>query len=412
MDNLPRVELTTHGVAKGGNAVAREESGRVVFVEGALPGERVLVELIPSNDKKNFGRGRVVEVLDPSPHRVEPSCPEVDKGCGGCDFQMVAVDEQLRLKETVVRDALERVGRQDISRLDIKTVALPARGYRTTVRCLVVGGIASFRARQSNDGVPVANCEVAHPLIQTMIAEGRFGTGISAPKEVTIRVGAATGDQMVYVSPGIAPDTSLPGDDNVVLIGADDIKAGRRAWIHEEVAGRTWRISAQSFFQARPDGAEALVAAVREAVGELQPGARAFDLYGGVGLFAGTVFPDGCRVTLVEQNPSSIADARVNVEQDPKLDVRIVKSKVESWTPKRADVVVADPARQGLGRVAVSKITETDAPTIVLVSCDAASLARDADLLGRRGYQLETLTLVDLFPMTSHTETVARFVAS
>ncbi len=411
MDNLPRVELTTHGVAKGGNAVAREESGRVVFVEGALPGERVLVELIPSN-KKSFGRGRVLEVLDASPHRVEPSCPEVDHGCGGCDFQMVAVSEQLKLKETVVRDALERVGRQDISSLEISTVALPARGYRTTVRCLVVDGVASFRARQSNQGVPVASCEVAHPLIQTLIAEGRFGTGEAAPKEVTMRVGAATGDQMVYVTPSIAPDTSVPGDDKVVLIGADDIKAGRRAWIHEEVAGRIWRISANSFFQARPDGAEALVNAVRDAVGDLRPDSRAFDLYGGVGLFAGTVFPEDCRVVMVEQNPSSIADARVNLEQDPNLDVRIVKSKVESWTPKRADVVVADPARQGLGRVAVSKITETDAPTIVLVSCDAASLARDADLLGRRGYRLDTLTVIDLFPMTSHTETVARFVAS
>ncbi len=406
MDSIPTLELVTHGVAKGGDAVARDSEGRVVFVDGALPDERVLVEI--TETKKGFARGRVLEVLEPSAHRVDPLCAEVNNGCGGCDMQIATVDHQRDLKVKVVTDALERIGKIPTDQLPtLSTVTLPESGYRTNVRCVVVNARPGFRSRGSHDSVIVDGCDVAHPLIQDLLGSaGSKSAKFDGCTEVTLRVGAATGDRMVIASPN-AKYLSVP--DDVIVVGADELAEGKRAWIHEEVAGRTWRISAGSFFQTRPDGAQALVDEVRKSIGVLPSDARAFDLYGGVGLFAGTVFADDTRVIMVEQNESSVADARINLAD---LDTTIVRSKVETWSPRRADVVVADPARQGLGRNAVSRIAETDAPVVVLVSCDAASLARDAGLLARKGYQLDTVTLVDLFPMTSHTETVSRFTVS
>jgi 23S rRNA (uracil1939-C5)-methyltransferase len=183
-----------------------------------------------------------------------------------------------------------------------------------------------------------------------------------------------------------------------------------RAWYHEELAGRRWRISARSFFQARPDGAEALVDLVRAALdGALTGGAHVVDLYGGVGLFAGTLGGDvgeAGHVTLVERGASSLADARVNLRG---LPAKIIKADVAHWGAAAAEAVVADPPRAGLGPRGVRAVAATGTPRLALVSCDPASLGRDAKQLVAAGYELRTTTLVDLFPHTSHVEVVSRF---
>jgi len=180
-------------------------------------------------------------------------------------------------------------------------------------------------------------------------------------------------------------------------------------WLHEEVAGRRWRISASSFFQTRPAGAEDLAAAVASgaAAGPLPPDARVTDLYGGVGLLAGAVadrLGGDARVQLVEANRGAVADARVNLADVP--GARVVRADVRRWHPGRADVVVADPSRHGLGAPVVERIAATGAATVVLVSCDPGALGRDAGDLVRSGYALGGIRLVDMFPHTPHVEVV------
>ena len=136
------------------------------------------------------------------------------------------------------------------------------------------------------------------------------------------------------------------------------------------------------------------------------PHGEVVDLYAGVGLFAGTVGADG-PVVAVESSPTAVADAAVNLAG---LDAEVVRCRVERWRPRRADLVIADPARRGLGRPGVGTIAATRAATVVLVSCDAASFARDAALLVEAGYGLDRVVVLDLFPQTSHTKTVGRFV--
>jgi 23S rRNA (uracil1939-C5)-methyltransferase len=299
----------------------------------------------------------------------------------------------------IVRDALARPARRGEVPADIPVeagVALPPERYRTTLRGGVVGGRMGFHRRRSDDVGIVDDCLVAHPLVAEVLVDGRF----PGAREVTVRAGARTGERMAIVSPTVGDATSVP--DDVRLIGTDELRSGKRAWIHEEVDGRRLRISAESFFQGRPDGAEALLDAVRRALGDIDVDHdRLVDLYGGVGLFAaglGTASP-----VLVERSPSSVADARRNLAD---VDATVVRVAVERWRPSPAELVVADPARSGLGRDGVRAVAAVGARRVALVSCDPASLARDVGLLHQAGYQALGVEVLDMFPHTHHVEAV------
>ena len=221
---------------------------------------------------------------------------------------------------------------------------LPTEGFRTTVRGAVVGDRFAYRRWHSHDPLAVDSCLIAHPLVEEVIADGRF----PGARQVTIRAGARTGERLVVVD-GSAEGVAVP--DGVVVVGKDELRRGRRAWYHEEVAGRAWRISATSFFQSRPDGAELLVRAVRTAAAGVAPGARSMaDLCAGVGLFAGTVGA-GRPVIAVERDRSAVADARHNLEARAGPHRAGVRSKVGG--PTSVDLVVADPPRTGLARTGV-----------------------------------------------------------
>lgn len=388
---MDHVTLDITAIVAGGDGLARDGDGRVVFVGGALPGERVEAAILQR--RKDFARATALEVLVASDHRVGPPCPFVAAGCGGCDWQHIAPAGQRQLKAEIVRDALRRQ-----AHLEIEVALgpdLPAAGYRTTLRGDAIDGRFGFRHRGSHDVVPVGPCLVAHPLLDALVTDGRFPDG-----EVILRAGARTGERLVVVR-GDRDAVSVP--DGVRVVTQAELGSGTRAWYHEELAGRRWRVSARSFFQARPDGAEALVDAVRTALAGASSG-HVVDLYGGVGLFAGTV--DAGKVTLVESVASSVADAKVNLRD---RDVRTVKVDVARWHATRADAVVADPPRSGLAAAGVAAVAATHARRVALVSCDPAALGRDAKLLGQAGYRLVSSTLVDLFPHTSHVEVVSRF---
>jgi 23S rRNA (uracil1939-C5)-methyltransferase len=392
-----RLVVDVERLVAGGDGLARPADRPIVFVRGALPGEQVAGEVVEV--RRGYDRVELTEVLVAAPERVPPPCPAVAAGCGGCDLQHVAPASQPVLKTAVVADALFRqAGISDV--IVVAGPALPAEGFRTTVRAAIDHGRAGFRRHRSHEVVRHGSCLVAHPRLEELIRDGRFGDA----REVTLRVGAATGERLALVEP-TAHDVELP--DDVVVVGADEIQAGRRAWIHEVAAGRRWRISATSFFQSRPDGAEALVEAVLRAAGPALRSARVVDAYAGVGLLSAAVVDAAAKVVAVERSSSAVTDAKVNLDG---LPVRVVRAPVERWRPTKADVVVADPARTGLGAEAVDVLVGTGASVIVLVSCDAAAFGRDAALLVRHGLRLERAEVVDLFPHSHHVEVVSRFV--
>ena len=394
--------LRVTGVAVGGDGVAREASGRVVFVAGALPGELVVAEVVEEHPR--HARAVAGEVVEASPDRVAPPCPFVAAGCGGCGWQHVDLAAQREMRAAMVADALVHLG----GVTDPRVAAGPSlvgdgAGYRTTIRAVAdLQGRLALRRHHSHELVAVPGCLVAHPLVAEVLAEGRFPPGA----EVTVRVGARTGERMVVVDGADqdAVDDAVLVPEGVRVVTGAELAGGKRAWLHEEVAGIRLRVSARSFFQAGPEAAEALVGTVEAAVGDVR-GVRLADLYGGVGLFAATVGRHA-HVELVEASSSAAADARVNLKE---LDARVVRSDVTRWRARPQDVVIADPPRAGLGRGGVRAVRAAKAPRVVLVSCDAGALGRDAGLLARAGYRLVGSTVVDAFPHTPHVEVVSRF---
>ena len=398
------LELTPTAMAAGGDAIARDDGGRVVFVEGALPGERVRVRLVQA--KKDFARGVVLDVLDPSPARVAPPCAARAAGCGGCSWQHVDPAAQADLKVSIVADGLRRIGRfgaDELPAIEVRPAVVGRRAVRTTARLGVSGaaagpdgaGRAGQHRRGSHEVVPTSACLAAHPLLEELIVEGRY----HGADEVVLRVGVASGERAAVGWPSSDGFSGLPAD---VVVGPDAV-------VHEAVAGAWLQVSLGSFFQSGPDAAEALVAAVDDAVGTALPaGGHLVDAYAGVGLFSATVgAARGARVTAIESDGSAIADARVNLAE---LDAVVVQGEVGRWPGEgEVDVVVADPARSGLGRPGVAALVAAGAPRLVLVSCDPASLARDARLLADAGYGLTGLSLVDAFPDTFHVEAIGRF---
>lgn len=380
-------------MAAGGAALAREDGGRVVFVEGALPGERVRARITEA--RKDFARAVAVEVLEASPDRVAPPCAALAAGCGGCTWQHVSAAGQTRLKAAIVVDALRRIAKLSDPPAP-EPVGLAGPALRTTARLAVSpSGRAGHRPRSGSGAVEADACLAAHPLLEELIVAGRYpGAG-----EVLIRVSVATGERLVLVDQAAEQVEVPPG---VAVFGEGD---RRPAFVHEDVAGRRFRVSAGSFFQPGPVVAGALVAAVDAAVGAGD--GVLVDLYAGVGLFASTLGTSrNATVVAVENDPSAVADARVNLAD---VDATVAAAEVARWRPRPADIVVADPSRSGLGRPGAGVVAATGAPRVVLVSCDPASMARDTVLLGEAGYRLVSVALVDAFPHTFHTETVSRF---
>jgi 23S rRNA (uracil1939-C5)-methyltransferase len=387
------VQVRIEKVVAEGDGFGRLQDGRVIFVEGGLPGELVVAKVVKQS--KDYARAVVSEVLESSEQRVEPPCEYVARGCGGCDLQHASVPLQRQIKFDIVRESLIRLGK--IVDPDVRLYEsgeLPVVAARTTLRVAGAPRGVGFRQRRSHDVVPIERCLVAHPSLNELLPKMR----LDGAEECVVRVGVASGERMAWAEPA----DSVSGLPVNVGLNSD-------ALVHESISGQTFQISASSFFQSSPQAATALVEATRRALGDVDSwgAGPVVDAYCGVGLFASTVFPVDRHVIAIESNPSACADARINLAE---RDVEVVQSPVEDWSPQPAVVVVADPARDGLRAGGVDVLTATNAQVIVLISCDPASLGRDARLLNEQHYRLEYSEVLDLFPHTHHVEVVSRFV--
>ncbi len=399
-------DVTIERIVAGGDGMARLADGRVIFVGGTITGERVRVEI--TTNKKDFARGVALEILDASPHRVSAPCKFVAAGCGGCSWQHLAVTEHMSTKVAIVQEALRRTAKlneADASSLVKTGGSVSSQASRTTLRMAVLqNGKLGFRRGLSNELVETNPCLIAHDLLNEIIATVK----VKNATEVTLRCSASTSERGVWLHDehGRGQVTGLP----------KDVGVGIESLVHEVIAGVKLRVMMTSFFQSSHEAAELLVAAVRAAAGERALSGvdgRIIDAYGGVGLFAATLLSADVPVSVVESSESSCRDAAVNLfkhlaeTRDTSQPSEIVHSNIEQWSPVSAGLVIADPARTGLGPLAVSRLVATNVPRIVLVSCDAVAGARDLRLLIDSGYELEKVTVLDLFPNTPHIETVS-----
>ena len=403
------LELTA--MAHGGSALGRHE-GRVIFVPYAIPGERVRVELVEARTR--WGRGRLLEVLEPSPHRIEPPCPYFgpDK-CGGCHFQHIAYEAQAEYKREVVVDQLARLGGLHDANVQEIIGAAEPWAYRNHAQLHTTAeSQLGFLTADTHDVVPVKECLILDPLLNELWA----ALDMDWPElfRLSLRCGSATGDRMAIFELNHYEDFDIEVDfavscvilladgETVVLMGND--------YLEEQVAGRDFCISANSFFQVNTAGAEALVSVVSESLAP-QRGDRVLDLYCGVGLFGLSLADLAGSVLGVEADPSAVADFRHNARGMDQ--VALIEGKVQSVLARMeepVDLILLDPPRSGAGQAVTEQIAHLEPRRIAYVSCDPATFARDARHLVENGYLLHEVQPVDLFPQTYHVESVALFV--
>jgi|HubBroStandDraft_2_1064218.scaffolds.fasta_scaffold23464_4 23S rRNA (uracil-5-)-methyltransferase RumA len=416
------IEVTATDVAHGGWCVARPDSGPVVFLRHALPNERVLARV--TEVTSHLARADAVQILAPSPDRVDPPCQYAGPGgCGGCDWQHATPAAQRSLKAAVVRQQLKRLAGID-REVTVEPLAgdEAGLGWRTRVQFAVrADGIAGLRAHRSHEVIAVDRCLIAHPAITDLAVTGRRWNGAAS---VEAMVGTSAGERLVIVSQpsqGRAAQTTARSE-SIEGIAADSVirRAGHRltplrgrSFLSQRAAGRDWRVSAGAFWQVHPAAADALADAVMAGL-RPQAGDVALDLYCGAGLFAGvlaaSVGPGGA-VIGVEADAVAVRDARHNLREWPWARVHRgdVAAVLRRGGLPPARVAIADPPRSGLAREVIDYLAAAGngAERLGYVSCDPATLARDIGLLAERGWALEGLRAFDAFPMTHHVECVA-----
>ena len=407
----------------GGDCLARVE-GKAVFVPLGLPGETVSARVV--EEKRNFAKAELVDVLAASPDRVAPRCPYFGS-CGGCSYQHATYAAQLALKRAVLRETLERAAVTIPA--EIATLAGEPWGYRNRIRlAMTPDGCVGYRGRRSNEIVPVDECPIAAPLLMEIAAAlQRFladGAGPVAVTEIELFTNPRFSEVLVTVYCEAKPAApaegwlatmlaSLPRVTGVRLQLADGgihphiLAAAGAEDLRYDAAGVSYQVNHGAFFQVNRflvDDFAGLVAGGRG-------GNLAWDLFAGVGLFARQLASGFKQVLAVESAEASFAGLKHNLEGTTGTAIGSTTldflRRNRAQREARPDLIVLDPPRAGLDTETVQLLAQIHAPSMVYVSCDPATLGRDLRALCLERYSVESVTFVDMFPQTFHLETLA-----
>jgi 23S rRNA (uracil1939-C5)-methyltransferase len=431
------------------------DRGKVCFVNDALPGEVVTARLI--EDKRNYRVLDLVEIEVPSPDRVLPDC-EYYPECGSCQLRHLHYDAELRLKENRVRHFLSRlegaypakflpiIGMGDtrhyrgksifpFSQEDgVVTIGQYRRGTNDLIdiqRCLIQSEVSlalvnSVRELANKDGVPAYDRMTQRGILRHLVVRTGFASRqvmlvfvvndlsvkeqimswVPALEETALDAGYTL--KSVWMNLQTSRDNRILSDDYLFLFGEETIE--------EEINGVRYNISPDSFFQVNPKQTEILFREVVKTA-NIKPGDRVLDLYCGVGAIALQLASDiashaqgSGEVIGVEIVEAAVDNARDNAKLNGIENVHFIKADASKWLYEQndklmIDVIVVDPPRKGLDPAALNVIREADCERVVYVSCNPATLARDLALLSDR-YQIATIQPVDMFPHTTHVETI------
>jgi len=438
----PKATLTTRGASAhegtldnglvditkpvyGGAFLAHAE-GKAIFVPLTLPGEQVRIRII--ENKSGYSKAELAEVITPSPLRIAPPCPYFG-ACGGCNYQHTSYETQLTFKQEILRETLERGGVEVPEEISI--LSANPWAYRNRIRLAFdPAGNPGYRSRRSHALIPIRECPIAAPLLlSAALAVGEMLERVPPnlrpaemslfcdPAESALLVTFFTTDSAVESAKARLEPLARALHERVPILQSAELAAGGRpghpprtlaqwgaASIHYPAAGFDYRVDQGAFFQVNRWLVDALV----ESVTAKQSGKLAWDLFAGVGLFARKLTGSFDRVVAVESAPASKAALEHNLQgtagqaaSESSLDFLRLNSKNQ-----KPDLIVVDPPRTGLGAEITTLLSAFAAPTLVYVSCDPATLARDLRALIASGYHIRSVTLADLFPQTFHLETV------
>jgi 23S rRNA (uracil1939-C5)-methyltransferase len=423
--------LDVESLAYGGKGVARRD-GYVVFVAGALPGDRVTAEV--TRAKRGYAEASTTEIVQPSPDRVPPRCDHGGEPCPGAPWQSLAYEEQLRQKHSQVEDALVRIGH--LSGFEVEPIEPAAERWRYRNKLEYSFGerdgelVLGFHARGRWDVIVDAeDCQLASERNNARRNELRdWARSAALPaydkrsqegvlRNLVIREGRRTGQLQSRLITSPAEIPRPPVDLHTIVEGPGSGTDGPTGalgaeYLEEEICDLRFRISHRAFFQTNTEMAERLYAIAAEMAG-LTGSERVFDLFCGIGTLGLTLAGRAGEVWGIEIVPEAVVDAEENARLngmenatfrtgDARKEIRPLLA--EAGSP---DVVVVDPPRAGLSKKVVRRLIECQAPRIVYVSCNPTTLAPNAAQLSEAGYRLRRVRPVDMFPQTPHIECVA-----
>lgn len=394
-------------LAYGGDGVGRLPDGRAVFVPFAIPGERVRIQLV--EEKTRYTRAAVPEVLEASPQRVTPRCQHFGY-CGGCHYQHIDYPSQVEAKAAILQEQLARIG--GVAEIPL-IETLPASqlwNYRNNIQFhLTREGKLGFQKTRSNQTFAIQECHLpeasinhAWPLIDA--------EPVSGLERISIRVGMDEDLMLILESSSLEPlEFDIEGlpisiihtnpQGSLVLAGSDHV--------YHQVLGRQFIVSSGSFFQTNTYQAEVMVRQILENLSVSQS-MTVLDVYCGVGLFSAFLAPRVKSVVGIELSPDACADYTANLDEYD--NVSLYEAPAENVLNSinfQPDVIIVDPPREGLGGRTVDGLLAQEARHLVYVSCDPATLARDAKRLVEGGYILQKLIAIDIFPQTYHIESMS-----
>lgn len=431
--------VTIEGYGEGGMGVARID-GRVVFVHGALRGEKCRVLILKT--LKSVAFAKVLEVIEPSSERITPDCPYFPR-CGGCTYRHIRYEEELRLKKQRVQDNLSRIGGSDVTVEEILGARDTLR-YRNKAQYPVSkdGAVGFYRAR-THEVIECEHCLLVKPeadaaaealreyMQSCRVAGYDEKTGRGLVRHLYVRSNAA-GESLVCV---LVNGDKLPKEDRLVTLLRDacpkctgivlgtNTKKGnvilgdryRTLWgsdrLEDTLCGKTFRLSVPSFYQVNRVQAERLYAKAIEFAG-LTGQETVLDLYCGAGTITLALSDHAKKVLGAEIVPEGIDDARENAARNGVKNTEFFCGDASDVAKKlarenlRPDVITVDPPRKGLAADVVESIAEMQPGRVVYVSCDSATMARDVKRLADLGYTAQRACAVDMFPRADHIETV------
>jgi 23S rRNA (uracil1939-C5)-methyltransferase len=398
--------LTLTDMAHGGAAVARDTRNRVIFVPFALPGEQVRVRVM--EDKGRYAHAKLLEVLQPAPERVEPRCIHFGP-CGGCHYQHAGYGAQLGYKTAIIRDQLERIGR--LKQPNVKAI-LPNPepwyyGMETNLNPAPEGGLGYWSPSQ-RQVMPISECHIIHESLPALLHD--VDLDLPGLRKLRLRVGddgalLAALETEDAEPPDLETDVPLsialilPDETAVTLIGDH--------YVVQSVKGHDFRVSAGCFFHPSPAAAQLLVDTTLT-YAAIAGGQTVIDAYSGVGMLTAFLATAAAEVIAIEQNPDAVADAAVNLIDTE--NISLYQGTVEETLPAlelTPDVLVFDPPATGVSAAAMKAILAKQAPRLVYISSDAATLARDGRQLAGHGYHLVEIQPIDMFPQTYRIQTVS-----
>ena len=391
----------------GGDALGRLPDGRAVFVPFVLPGEKARIAV--RQEKRGHVRGELLEILEPSPQRIAPPCPHFTL-CGGCHYQHIPYEMQLAAKTEILRDQLQRIG--GLADIPLNpAIASPAPfNYRNHVQFhLDPLGKLGFQASRSSQVIPITQCHLPEPPLNEIwpLLDLEPVPGL---ERISLRLGADDDIQLILESsdgqlfefsveelPISAVHLSPAGA--VVLAGSEVLLM--------DILGRSFQVSAGAFFQVNTRLAEAMVRHILEIL-PLDPSTTLLEIYCGAGLFSAFLAPQVGRLVGIEVSPAACRDFAENLDEFENVELYEASAgEVLRQVNFHPDVILADPPRSGLDHPTLDALLAQQARWLAYVSCDPATLARDARRLSSEGYRLVQVTPFDLFPQTYHIESIS-----